>query len=144
MSGTVTVGPREALAVDHLSCIKPRWCGTVPTEPIEGTVQLRAHGNEHRARITPHDEGFDVVLLDPADGIAPGQACVVYVDTRVVGSATIAATRPVPVSYAQVPVAQVGEQPTRVLAGHDDRRCRPGPVPKPPTATSFPILAGSV
>jgi tRNA-specific 2-thiouridylase len=33
-----------------------------------------------------------VTLHDPASGIAPGQACVVYDGTRVVGSGTIAAT----------------------------------------------------
>ena len=40
-------------------------------------------------------QGGDVVtieLLDPAQGIAPGQAAVVYDGTRVVGSATITAT----------------------------------------------------
>jgi tRNA-specific 2-thiouridylase len=33
-----------------------------------------------------------VELVDPAQGIAPGQAAVVYDGTRVVGSCTIAAT----------------------------------------------------
>jgi tRNA-specific 2-thiouridylase len=37
----------------------------------------------------------DIDLLDPAEGIAPGQAAVIYDGTRVVGSATISATRPV-------------------------------------------------
>ena len=32
-------------------------------------------------------------LLDPAEGVAPGQAAVVYDRSRVVGSATIEATR---------------------------------------------------
>ena len=32
-------------------------------------------------------------LLDPAEGIAPGQAVVVYDGSRVVGSATITRTR---------------------------------------------------
>ena len=34
----------------------------------------------------------EVELLDPAEGIAPGQAVVVYDGSRVVGSATISAT----------------------------------------------------
>ena len=37
----------------------------------------------------------EIDLLDPAEGIAPGQAAVIYDGTRVVGSATISATRPV-------------------------------------------------
>ena len=92
VSGTVRVGPREGLTVDHLTADRPRWCGTVPSY-VEGTVQLRAHGAEHRAVVRV--EGGDAVtieLLDPAQGIAPGQAAVVYDGTRVVGSATITAT----------------------------------------------------
>ena len=38
------------LAVDRITGIRPRWCGTVPTAlAATGTVQLRAHGDEHRA-----------------------------------------------------------------------------------------------
>jgi tRNA-specific 2-thiouridylase len=37
-----------------------------------------------------------IELLDSADGIAPGQAAVIYDGTRVVGSATIASTARVP------------------------------------------------
>jgi tRNA-specific 2-thiouridylase len=89
VSGTVTVGPREELTIDHITGIKPRWCGTVPTEPLHGTVQLRAHGEEHRAVVTVTGDGVDIELLEPAQGIAPGQAAVVYDGSRVVGSATI-------------------------------------------------------
>ena len=60
----------------------------------DGTVQLRAHGDEHRARIAvpTDDRGVEIELLDPAQGIAPGQAAVIYDGTRVVGSATIVST----------------------------------------------------
>jgi tRNA-specific 2-thiouridylase len=92
VSGTVTVGPREELAVSGLDCIRPLWCGTAPTSPLECTVQLRAHGDEHRAVVVPSPSGFSVALRDPALGIAPGQACVVYDGTRVVGSGTIGGT----------------------------------------------------
>jgi tRNA-specific 2-thiouridylase len=91
VSGTVTVGARERLEVGRLSAIKPRWCGTVP-QRLEGTVQLRAHGSEHRAVVTTGPDTVDIELVDPAYGIAPGQAAVVYDGTRVVGSATISAT----------------------------------------------------
>jgi tRNA-uridine 2-sulfurtransferase len=95
VSGTVTVGPREELTVDRIDGIRARWCGAAPTGPVHGAVQLRAHGGEHRAVVTPGDAGtVRVELLDPAQGIAPGQAAVVYDGPRVVGSCTIAsATR---------------------------------------------------
>ena len=57
-----------------------------------GTVQLRAHGAEHRAEVTVDGDSVEIDLLDPAQGIAPGQSAVVYQGTRVVGSCTIAAT----------------------------------------------------
>ncbi len=91
VSGTVTVGPRERLAVGRLRGIRPRWCGSAP-DRLVGTVQLRAHGEEHRAVLTTDGDEVEIELLDPAYGIAPGQAAVVYDGTRVVGSATIAAT----------------------------------------------------
>jgi tRNA-specific 2-thiouridylase len=92
VSGTVTVGPREALSVTGLVCTRPLWSGAPVTGPLECTVQLRAHGDEHRAVLVPTGDGFAVTLHDPASGIAPGQACVVYDRTRVVGSGTIAST----------------------------------------------------
>jgi tRNA-specific 2-thiouridylase len=95
ISGTVTVGPRERLAVERLRGIRPRWCGTVPGR-LEGTVQLRAHGDEHRAVVTVADDGVQIELLDPAYGIAPGQAAVLYDGSRVVGSATISVADRVP------------------------------------------------
>lgn len=91
VSGTVTVGPHERLAVHRLAGIRPRWCGTVPTT-LEGTVQLRAHGAELPASVTVDGDDVEVVLHAPAYGIAPGQAAVVYDGSRVVGSATIAST----------------------------------------------------
>lgn len=91
VSGTVTVGPRELLAVHGLVANRPRWCGTAPTR-LTGTVQLRAHGEEHRAEVTVAGDQVEVQLLDPAYGVAPGQQAVFYDGTRVVGSAMIAAT----------------------------------------------------
>ncbi|MBA2444687.1 MAG: tRNA 2-thiouridine(34) synthase MnmA [Nocardioidaceae bacterium] len=93
VSGTVTVGPREKLDVDHIMGIKPRWCGSEPVEDVACTVQLRAHGEEHRAIARVLGDEVEIELIEPASGIAPGQAAVVYDGTRVVGSATIASAR---------------------------------------------------
>ncbi len=94
VSGTVTVGARERLLVDRITGIRPRWCGAVPTGALRGSVQLRAHGEEHAAVVRVGEDGtVDIELLDPASGIAPGQAAVIYDGTRVVGSATISDSR---------------------------------------------------
>ncbi|MBA2560826.1 MAG: tRNA 2-thiouridine(34) synthase MnmA [Propionibacteriales bacterium] len=93
VSGTVTVGSREELTVDHITAIKPRWCGTAPSGDLDCTVQLRAHGSAHRATARFVGDQVEIDLVEPATGIAPGQAAVMYAGTRVVGSATIAQTR---------------------------------------------------
>ncbi len=98
--GTVTVGPREALTVDRVQGRSARWCGQAPVGTLEGTVQLRAHGAEHRARVRVDGDEVAIDLLDPAQGIAPGQSAVVYQGTRVVGSCTITATARVGVHAA--------------------------------------------
>ena len=92
VSGTVTVGSREALEVDLVAATGARWCGAAPACPLACTVQLRAHGEAHRAVVRVLGDEVGIELLDPARGIAPGQTAVVYDGTRVVGSATIAAT----------------------------------------------------
>ena len=92
VSGTVTVGSREALEVDRVTGTRARWCGAAPDGPLACTVQLRAHGEPHRAVVRVLCDEVEVELIDPARGIAPGQTAVVYDGTRVVGSATIAAT----------------------------------------------------
>jgi tRNA-specific 2-thiouridylase len=97
VSNTVTVGPRERLAVTRIHGTSPRWCGApLPTDsgPADVTVQLRAHGAEHRATCLVGAGGAEVTidLIDPAHGIAPGQAAVLYDGTRVIGSATITRT----------------------------------------------------
>ncbi|HET7691399.1 MAG TPA: tRNA 2-thiouridine(34) synthase MnmA [Nocardioidaceae bacterium] len=91
VTGTVTVGPRAALTIDRIEGIRPRWCGEAP-HTLDGTVQLRAHGDEHRASVRVAGEAVSIALHDPAQGIAPGQAAVIYDGSRVVGSCTIAVT----------------------------------------------------
>jgi tRNA-uridine 2-sulfurtransferase len=90
---TITVGAAEELDVRRLVGVRPRWCGEAPAGPVECLVQLRAHGDPVSAVVRLVDDRLEVELRSPARGIAPGQAVVVYDETRVVGSATIDTTR---------------------------------------------------
>ena len=84
--------PNTVLAPTTVSGIAPRWCGSAPDGSFQGTVQLRAHGAEHRATVRVDEAGVEIELHDAATGIAPGQSAVVYDGSRVVGSCTISAT----------------------------------------------------
>ncbi|HQR27971.1 MAG TPA: tRNA 2-thiouridine(34) synthase MnmA [Nocardioides sp.] len=92
-SGTVRVGPREGLSVDRITAGRPRWSGEAPPGALSAGVQLRAHGAEHRAVVSVTGNDVEIRLLEPAQGVAPGQSAVIYAGTRVVGSATIESTR---------------------------------------------------
>ncbi|MGK5532439.1 tRNA 2-thiouridine(34) synthase MnmA [Streptomyces sp. URMC 129] len=96
VDNTVTVGPAEALDIVALTAIRPRWCGAPPAGPGAYTAQLRAHGGETAVTAEAVGDELRVRFAEPVRGVAPGQAIVLYDGTRVVGSATIAATeRPV-------------------------------------------------
>ncbi|OIV36764.1 tRNA 2-thiouridine(34) synthase MnmA [Mangrovactinospora gilvigrisea] len=90
----VTVGPADGLDIHGLTGIRARWCGTPPEGSGRFHAQLRAHGEP--VPVTAEVAGGGTVRVDfdaPVRGIAPGQAVVLYDGTRVVGSATIDATR---------------------------------------------------
>jgi len=92
VSNTVTVGPRELLAVHTIDGIRPTWTQQRPEGSWRGFAQVRAHGEPMPATISADETSMRVELDQPATGIAPGQAVVVYDGDRVVGSSTIAAT----------------------------------------------------
>jgi tRNA-specific 2-thiouridylase len=91
-ANTVTVGPRELLAVRSLEAIRPRWTEAARPGSWRGLAQWRAHSEPVPATVTAAEGDVVVRLDEPAYGIAPGQAVVYYDGERVVGSATISAT----------------------------------------------------
>lgn len=95
----VTVGPAELLDVDGIDGIKPLWAGEpLGVSPVAVMVQVRAHGAPVAAAARLSDGRLQVDLATPIRGLAAGQAVVVYDGTRVIGSATIDATRKVAVA----------------------------------------------
>jgi tRNA-specific 2-thiouridylase len=103
---TVTVGPRESLDVQEILAERPVWSGSEPLrEPRECLVQLRAHGEVHRATVNPELGGLAgdllrITLDRPARGVATGQAAVLYDGDTVLGSGTISGTRAVAATAA--------------------------------------------
>ena len=94
VSGTVIVGPAEALDVREIDATAPVWSGCAPpSSPLPCLVQLRAHGEVYPAVCAPAGDRITISLREPARGVAPGQAAVFYDGDAVLGSATISSTR---------------------------------------------------
>ena len=93
----VIVGPREALATRRVPVSGINWIGDgafdqAPVGGWEAMVKVRSTRPSAPARIFPRgDGGAEVELLNPEEGVAPGQACVFYAPegSRVLGGGWI-------------------------------------------------------
>jgi len=94
VTGTVTVGPAEALDVREVLGSRPRWTGDAPTGRFRCRAQVRAHGDAVAAEAELVDGRLVVRTEVPLRAVAPGQAVVLYDGDRVLGSATVDATSP--------------------------------------------------
>ncbi|HEV2450485.1 MAG TPA: tRNA 2-thiouridine(34) synthase MnmA [Streptosporangiaceae bacterium] len=89
-TGTVTVGPAELLDVHEITASRPVWTGCPPpAAALDCAVQLRAHGQPHPATARLDGDTLSIRLHEPARGVAPGQAAVLYDGDLVLGSGTI-------------------------------------------------------
>ncbi len=101
-SRRVTVGPREALLTRSLRLKEVNWLGDQPTlqAAAEAGQQVLARVRSTRqpvaGRLAVLGDGQAGVAFDtPEEGVAPGQACVLYdpaAPTRVLGGGFIAGT----------------------------------------------------
>jgi len=93
-TNVVTVGDRPRLARRGFEAAEANWLVTPPTEWLACRVQWRAHGEAVPARArSSGPERIEVLLDEPHEAIAPGQAAVLYdaeTDTRVLGGGWIA------------------------------------------------------
>jgi tRNA-specific 2-thiouridylase len=97
----VIVGPREALLTASLSLKEINWLGDEPTiEAATGRpvlARVRSTRDPAPARLAAAEGEVRVVFDTPEEGVAPGQACVLYdaaAPSRVLGGGFIAATVP--------------------------------------------------
>jgi tRNA-specific 2-thiouridylase len=87
---TVVVGPREALACQHVSLSQVNWLGKDPSEEVRIEAKCRYSQDTAPATVTFQDGGRATVAFDdPQYGIARGQACVFYQGPRVLGGGWI-------------------------------------------------------
>lgn len=89
-ANTVTVGPREALAVRAFTVDDVLWTAPAPPAgPFEAEVRTHYHGPRIPARIQPAGAAARVEPLGPLYAAAPGQAAVFYRGDEVLGGGTI-------------------------------------------------------
>ncbi len=98
----VIVGPREALLTRALSLKETNWLGDevdlTAAAAMEKPVLARVRSTRPpvEARLIQAGDGVEVEFIDAEEGVAPGQACVLYdvADPgRVLGGGFIATTR---------------------------------------------------
>ena len=93
VAARVVVGPREALARDRVSLTGLNWIGEAPPFGDDGRaveVKLRSAQPAVPARLLAAGDGAAELLLDePQQGVAPGQAAVLYDGSRLLGGGWI-------------------------------------------------------
>ena len=101
----VVVGPREALNAHHLILRDFNWIGdgamdAWPMAGIEVTARVRSSRKPCPALLRRNGDVVSVEIIDGEEGIAPGQACVLYdgseAHARVLGGGTIDRALPNP------------------------------------------------
>ncbi|MEM7046545.1 MAG: tRNA 2-thiouridine(34) synthase MnmA [Pseudomonadota bacterium] len=99
-SRRVIVGPRTALARDHIDVREVTWLtspSSPPSPPLPPKtpvqIKIRAAGPPLDGLVTARGEGqAHIELNTPAMGVAPGQGAVFYDGSRVLGGGWIAAS----------------------------------------------------
>ncbi len=87
---TVVVGPKEALARHSVALTGVNWLGTSPERSHQIEAKCRYSQDPAPATVTFGDNATATVTFDdPQYGIAPGQACVFYSGSRVLGGGWI-------------------------------------------------------
>jgi tRNA-specific 2-thiouridylase len=83
-TNTVVAGPRQSLARRHVSVR-----GRLERGETRVDAKLRHRSPAVPASVVETDTGFELHLDEPAFGVAPGQAAVLYAGETVVGSGVI-------------------------------------------------------
>ena len=80
----VIVGPREALLTASLTLKEENWLGPQPTladaarDGVAVLARVRSTRDPSPARLLQQGDAPAVVFDNPEEGVAPGQACVLY------------------------------------------------------------------
>ncbi len=95
----VVVGPRASLRTSKVWLRQVNWLGDVPFDRIpeagvEIEARIRSTGIPQTATLLNKDGAAFVQLHEGEDGVSPGQACVFYDGSRVLGGGWIVRSEP--------------------------------------------------
>ena len=95
----VVVGPRESLRARRIWLRQHNWLGDtpfseIPEKGLELTAKIRSTGAPQAATLQNQEGEAFVELHEGEDGVSPGQACVLYDGSRVLGGGWIARAEP--------------------------------------------------
>lgn len=89
-SRQIVIGPRASLACKRFIASRSNWLVSTPTHAFHCRVKVRYNSRDVIAKVAPlANDRFEVELLDPFYGIAPGQAAVCYQGDQVLGGGWI-------------------------------------------------------
>ena len=96
LKNEVIVGPKEALKVDEIFLNELNWISKDEPSNHSVLVRLRNTGNIIPAKISISKDGLSIYPEEPAEGISPGQAAVIYdknKPSKVLGGGWIVSTK---------------------------------------------------
>ena len=91
-SSDVVLGKKESLAREGLLAGEANWLVDPSSVPSQVSVQIRYNSTPQPAKLmldAGNPDQFEVTFDEPQDAVAPGQAAVVYDDSRVLGGGWI-------------------------------------------------------
>ncbi len=103
MRKRVVVGPREALRTQRIQLSDLNWLGDLPLaqtaqDGMAAFVRVRSTRAPQPATVFARDGAIEIEITDGEEGVAPGQACVMYENcdprARVLGGGIIRSTAP--------------------------------------------------
>ncbi len=90
-SRRVVVGPKDALKCPRISLSELNWLDATPLSGGARRVQVKVRSTTEPvdADVSADGDAVLVTFVEPQEGVAPGQACVIYDGNRVLGGGWI-------------------------------------------------------
>ncbi len=90
--GTVTIGRRKDLLVTGCTSVDMNWFAKPAIFPSQALVQTRYRRKLVPAILEYRDGSLHIEFIRPEEAVAPGQVCVLYLNTSVIGGGIISST----------------------------------------------------